>query len=407
MSAETSNPSLPQDAAAVVPVTHYLVILAISASHFVNDVMQSLLAALYPVLRAEFGLSFAQVGLMTLAMMGTASVLQPVFGHAIDRRPVAQSLALGMGSTMAGLMLLTFAGAYGGLLAGAALIGIGSAVFHPEASRVARAAAGRRYGTAQSLFQVGGNAGQAAGPLLAAFVVVPLGRLAVGWFALMAALGMAILVWVGRWHSAHRRAAAARPRPARPASRGMSRGYVLRVVAVLMVLVFSKNVYSSSITSYYTFFLIDRFEMGTQAAQVMLFLFLAASAAGVIMGGLLGDRFGTRMVIWVSILGALPFALLLPHVGLVATGVLSVLVGFIIASSFPAIVVYAQELLPGRVGLVAGLFFGVAFGMGGLGAAVLGLVADARGIGFVFQICALLPALGLLAVFLPRLDPLE
>jgi MFS transporter, FSR family, fosmidomycin resistance protein len=385
------------------PVTQYAVILAISLSHFINDVMQSLITALYPLLRAEFDLTFSQVGLLSLAVMGTSSVLQPVFGHAIDRRPLAQSLAIGMACTTAGLVFLAQTGVYAGLVAGAVLIGVGSAVFHPEASRVTRAAAGRRFGTAQSLFQVGGNAGQATGPLLAAFIVMPVGRVAIAGFAVVAALGIALLGWVGRWHAAHRRAAALRPAP--QVQSALSRRRVGWIVTVLMVLVFSKNVYTSSLTSYYTFFLIDRFDLPTETAQVMLFLYLAATAAGVMLGGLIGDRFGIRMVIWLSILGALPFTLALPYLGVTGTAVVSMLIGFIIASSFPAIVVYAQELLPGRVGLVGGLFFGAAFGLGGIGAAVLGRVADAQGIAFVFQICAFLPALGLLSVFLPRLSP--
>jgi MFS transporter, FSR family, fosmidomycin resistance protein len=382
--------------------THYLVILAISLCHLINDVMQSLLAAIYPLLQAEFALSFAQIGLMTFAFMGTASVLQPLIGLATDRRPVPQSLAVGMGSTLVGMVFLAFGTSYLWLLGGAALIGIGSAVFHPEASRVARAAAGGRYGTAQSLFQVGGNAGSALGPLLAAFIVVPLGRIAVAAFAGAALLGMTILAAVGRWHEGQRRAAARRP--AAPAESRLPRGRILLAIAVLAFLVFSKNIYTASISSYYIFFLIERFAISTQAAQLMLFLFLGAAALGVMLGGVLGDRFGTRGVIWFSILGALPFTLMLPHVPLVWTGVLTVVIGFVLASAFPAIVVFAQELVPGRVGLIAGLFFGFAFGIGGIAAALLGVLADARGIDYVYRVCAYLPALGLLTVFLPRLD---
>jgi MFS transporter, FSR family, fosmidomycin resistance protein len=382
--------------------THYLVILAISLCHLINDVMQSLLAAIYPLLQAEFALSFAQIGLMTFAFMGTASVLQPLIGLATDRRPVPQSLAVGMGSTLVGMVFLAFGTSYLWLLGGAALIGIGSAVFHPEASRIARAAAGGRYGTAQSLFQVGGNAGSALGPLLAAFIVVPLGRIAVAAFAGAALLGMTILAAVGRWHEGQRRAAARRP--AAPAESRLPRGRILLAIAILAFLVFSKNIYTASISSYYIFFLIERFAISTQAAQLMLFLFLGAAALGVMLGGVLGDRFGTRGVIWFSILGALPFTLMLPHVPLVWTGVLTVVIGFVLASAFPAIVVFAQELVPGRVGLIAGLFFGFAFGIGGIAAALLGVLADARGIDYVYRVCAYLPALGLLTVFLPRLD---
>ncbi|WP_442954467.1 MFS transporter [Pararhodobacter sp.] len=382
--------------------TQYLVIMAISMCHLINDVMQSLLSAIYPLLQEEFALSFTQIGLMTFAFMGTASVLQPLVGQFTDRRPVPQSLAIGMSATLAGLALLAQAQSYTWLLAGAALIGIGSAVFHPEASRVARAASGGRFGTAQSLFQVGGNAGQAAGPLLAAFVVVPLGRPAVGWFAALALAGILILGWVGRWYADVRREAAKRPAPKTTTT--LPRRKIILAVAVLAFLVFSKNIYTASIASYYTFFLIERFALTTPQAQVMLFLFLGAAALGVALGGVLGDRFGTRAVIWFSILGVLPFTLLLPYASLFWTGVLTVLVGFILSSAFPAIVVFAQELVPGRVGMIAGLFFGFAFGIGGIAAAALGVLADARGIAYVYEVCSYLPALGILTVFLPRLN---
>lgn len=398
--AETAGAGTQAPAAGAAP--HYLVILAISLCHLVNDIMQSLLAAIYPLLQIEFALSYAQIGLLTLAFMGTASVLQPLIGMATDRRAVPQSLALGMGATLAGLLLLAWGTHYLHLLSGAALIGVGSAVFHPEASRVARSAAGGRYGTAQSLFQVGGNTGHALGPLLTAFIVVPLGRVAVGAFAALALAGMAILAMVGRWHEGQRRAALARRQAEAPVSH--PHGKVMLALVVLIFLVFSKNVYTASIASFYTFFLIDRFALGTQEAQLMLFLFLAAAALGVIAGGLIGDRFGARTVIWFSILGTLPFTLAMPHADLLWTGVFSVLIGFILSSAFPAIVVFAQELMPGRVGLVAGLFFGLAFGIGGLAAAALGVLADARGIAFVYQLCAFLPLLGLLTVFLPRLN---
>jgi MFS transporter, FSR family, fosmidomycin resistance protein len=385
-----------------LPRTHYLVILAISLCHMINDVMQSLLAAIYPLLQEEFALSFAQIGLMSFAFMGTASILQPLVGMATDRRPVPQSLAVGMGSTLIGLVLLAFGTSYAWLLGGAALIGIGSAIFHPEASRVARAAAGGRYGAAQSFFQVGGNAGSALGPLLAAFIVVPLGRVAVGAFAAMALAGMTILAAVGRWHEGQRRAAAARP--AAPAETRLPRGKVVLAIAILAFLVFSKNIYTASISSYYIFFLMERFALSTQAAQLMLFLFLGSAALGVMLGGVFGDRFGARPVIWFSILGALPFTLLLPHVSLFWTGILTVIIGFVLASAFPAIIVFAQELVPGRVGMIAGLFFGFAFGIGGIAAALLGVLADARGIAYVYHLCAYLPALGLLTIFLPRLN---
>ena len=381
--------------------TQYMVIFAIAACHFINDVMQSVLSASYPLLHDEFNLSFTQIGLMSLAFMGTASVLQPLVGTITDRHPFAQSLTLGMGSTMLGLLLLANAPSYPFLLLGAMLIGIGSAVFHPEASRVARAAAGRKFGTAQSFFQVGGNAGHAAGPLLAAFIVVPSGRASVAWFALLALVGMAILSQVGRWHANHRRNSR---RQAPVTDHGLPRRRVVITGAVLAFLVFTKNAYISSISSYYTFFVIERFALPTQQAQMMLFIFLAASAAGVIFGGPIGDRIGTRAVIWVSILGVLPFTLALPYADLFWTGVLTVMIGLILSSAFPAIVVFAQELVPGRVGLIAGVFFGLSFGIGGIAAAALGLVADARGIAFVYQVCAFFPAAGILAVFLPNLN---
>ncbi|MCC5962380.1 MAG: MFS transporter [Rhodobacteraceae bacterium] len=379
--------------------TTWLVLVAISLCHMINDIMQSLLAALYPLLALEFDLSFWQIGLMTFAFQVTASLLQPLVGLVTDKRPMPQSLPVGMGSTLLGLVLLATAPNYAGLLAGAMLIGIGSAVFHPEASRVARLASGGKFGTAQSLFQVGGNFGSALGPLLAAFIVVPLGRPSVAAFALLAMLGMLILNRVGAWYGALARAQA--NGRGQVAGHGLSRRHVTWAIVVLAVLTFSKNAYTASLTSYYTFFLIERFDMGIVPAQQMLFLFLAATAAGVMLGGLIGDRFGPLVVIWGSILGVLPFTLMLPYMGLAMTGVVSVVIGLILASAFPAIVVYAQALLPGRVGLVAGIFFGFAFGMGGIAAAVLGVLADARGIIWVFQACAFLPLLGLLTIFLP------
>lgn len=380
---------------------HWWVIGGVSLAHMINDVMQSLLSALYPVLQAEFSLSFTQIGLMSLAFMGTASVLQPLVGMATDRRPVPQALAMGMAATLLGLIALAVGPAYGWLVLGAGLIGLGSAIFHPEASRVARAASGGRFATAQSMFQVGGNVGHAVGPLLAAFVVVPLGRLAVGAFAALALAGMALLAVIGRWHEAHRRAAAARPRLALP-DRGLSPRRVAVSLTVLALLVLSKNAYTSAMGSYFTFFAMDRFGVGTQGAQLMLFAYLGASALGVLAGGLVGDRVGPLTVIWVSILGVLPLTLALPHAGFGATIALAVAIGFLMASAFPAIVVFAQELVPNRVGLVAGIFFGLAFGVGGIAAAALGPVADARGIAYVFGLCAWLPAMGLLTVFLPR-----
>lgn len=384
-------------AASAAAVTAWSVLGAISLCHMVNDVMQSLLSAIYPLLREEFSLTYAQVGLMTFAFQVTASILQPLVGIVTDKRPMPKSLAVGMLTTFCGVALLSQAPSYGWLLVGAMLIGIGSSVFHPESSRVARVASGGRFGTAQSLFQLGGNFGQALGPLLAAFLVVPLGRPVIGWVALFALAGAAALWRVGAWAEGRRRAAKtlAAPAPRLP------RGRVVGAIAVLALLVMTKNFYTASLSSYYTFFLIEKFGVSAQMSQVMLFLFLGGMAAGVMLGGVIGDRVGALTVIWVSILGALPLTLLLPHVGLIPTGILSVLIGLVLASAFPAIVVYAQELVPGRTGMIAGLFFGFAFGMGGVAAALLGQVADARGIEFVYLLCSFLPVLGLATILLP------
>ncbi|WP_378941561.1 MFS transporter [Paracoccus sp. R86501] len=378
--------------------TTWGILLAISLCHMINDVMQSMLSAIYPLLRNEFDLSYAQIGVMTFAFQLTASLLQPLIGIATDRRPQPRSLPFGMSSTFCGVLLLAFATHYQMLLVGAMLIGIGSAVFHPESSRVARLASGGRFGTAQSLFQLGGNFGQSLGPLLAAFIVVPLGRPAVAWFAVAAALGASLLWRVGAWAEDRRKASAARPDTALR----LPRPVVMRAIAVLTILVFTKNIYTASMSSYFTFFTIEKFGLGTQGAQIMLFLFLLGMAGGVMLGGIIGDRVGPLTVIWVSILGVLPFTLALPHVGLQATGALAVVIGLILASAFPAIVVFAQELVPGRTGTIAGMFFGFSFGMGGIAAAALGLLADRVGIQTVFQICSVLPVLGLLTVLLPR-----
>jgi FSR family fosmidomycin resistance protein-like MFS transporter len=382
--------------------TAWTVLIAISLCHMINDIMQSMLSAIYPLLQQEFTLAYWQIGLMTFAFQGTASLLQPVVGLITDKKPMPRSLAVGMGTTFFGVLLLALAHEYWVLLMGAVLIGIGSAVFHPESSRVARIASGGRFGTAQSLFQLGGNFGTALGPLLAAFVVVPLGRPSVAIFSVAAMLGSAILWRVGTWAEGRRRAGvhkAAGPSP-------FSRRRVVMAIVVLALLTFTKNIYTASISSYYTFFLIEKFSLTTQQAQLMLALFLGGMAGGVMLGGLVGDRIGPLKVIWFSILGILPFTLALPHVGLAATGVLTVIIGLILASAFPAIVVFAQELVPGRTGLIAGIFFGFAFGMGGIAAAVLGVIADQKGIEFVYQICAYLPLMGLLTVFLPRMDRL-
>ncbi|MDH3309163.1 MAG: MFS transporter [Gammaproteobacteria bacterium] len=384
--------------------TAFPILAAISVCHLLNDMMQSLLPAIYPMLKSNYGLDFGQIGVLTFTFQFTASVLQPVIGFYTDRRPMPYSLPAGMGFTLAGLVLLAYAHNYPVLLLAAALIGIGSAVLHPESSRVARMASGGRHGFAQSLFQVGGNAGTAIGPLLAAFIVLRYGQSSVAWFSIAALLGIFLLVHVGHWYKDHGLArmkshvAKGREQAALP------RVKVMVTIAVLIALIFSKFFYMASLTSYYTFYLIDQFQVSIQSAQVHLFVFLGAVALGTISGGSLGDRFGRKTVIWISILGVLPFTLLLPHANLFWTGVLSVPIGFILASAFPAIVVYAQELMPARVGTVAGLFFGLAFGLGGIGAAVLGEVADATSIQTMFHVSAFLPVIGLLAGFLPHLE---
>ncbi|NNM71767.1 MFS transporter [Enterovirga aerilata] len=406
MSADTANAELlPPAAPRAVRQQDSLAlgaIAAISLSHCLNDLIQSLVPAIYPILKESYALDFAQIGLITLTFQFTASLLQPLVGMYSDRRPQPFSLAVGMGFTLAGLVLLAYAGSFWAILFAAALIGTGSAIFHPEASRIARAASGGRHGLAQSVFQVGGNFGQAVGPLLAAFIVVPRGQASVVWFSAVALLAIAILTAVGRWYRRHLAAAASRPRPSAP-HHGLSGRRVAWAMAILVALVFSKNFYSASLTSYYTFYLIHRFGVPVQTAQIYLFVFLGSVALGTILGGPIGDRIGRKLVIWVSILGVLPFALALPYVDLTWTVILTIPIGFIMASSFPAIVVFAQELLPGRIGVVSGLFFGLSFGMGGLGAAVFGELADRTSIEFVYQVSALLPAIGVVAILLPNL----
>ena len=380
--------------------TAWTILVMLSLSHMLNDTMQSVIAASYPVLKQAFALDYGQIGLVTMAFQVTASVLQPIVGIVTDRHPMPFSLAIGMGSTLLGLLLLSVAPSFGLLLLAVAMIGTGSAVFHPESSRMARLASGGRHGLAQSLFQVGGNSGSALGPLLAAFVVLPHGRASVGWFAGLALIGIALLTRVGLWGRERRKAHAA---AATRAGNGLERAVVVRSIAVLMLLVFSKNVYLASISSFYIFYLIETFQVSVREAQLYLFLFLFAAALGTLIGGPVGDRIGRKAVIWVSILGVLPFSLALPHVGLVMTAVLSVVIGLIMSSAFSAILVFAQELVPGRVGMIAGLFFGMAFGFGGLGAAVLGEIGDRTSIATVYAIAAWLPAIGVLTVFLPNL----
>jgi FSR family fosmidomycin resistance protein-like MFS transporter len=390
---------------AAVTGTVTAILLALSFSHMLNDTIQSLMPALYPFLKDGFHLSYTQIGLITLTFQLTASLLQPVVGLYTDRRPKPYSLAVGMGFSLSGLVLLSLASSFREILLSAALIGLGSAVFHPESSRVARMASGGRYGLAQSTFQVGGNIGSALGPLAAAFIVIPGGQGSIAWFSLIALLAIVVLSSVGRWYARqiahHLRSGAAKA----AVLHGLSSRRVKLSIAVLLALVFSKYFYLACLSSYYTFFLIHKFEVSVQASQLYLFIFLAAVAAGTFFGGPIGDRFGRKLVIWISILGMLPFTLLLPYTNLFWTGVLSVLIGMIMASAFSTIVVFAQELVPGRVGMISGIFFGVAFGMGGIGAAVLGKLADATSIDFVFRFCSFLPAIGLLTIFLPDIRP--
>src|SRR5258708_38108295 len=380
------------------------VLAGISISHLLNDTIQAVLPAIYPMLKSAFALTFGQVGLMTLTLQVTASLLQPVVGFLTDRRPTPYSLVMGMVVTLVGLLLLSRAPTFPMLLVSAGMMGIGSAVFHPESSRVARMASGGRHGVAQSVFQVGGNAGSSFGPLLAAFLIVPHGQASIAWCSAIALVAMIILWRIGGWYRDRLSAAAAAGPQAPHVSphAHMSNGRIGWSLAILGALIFSKYFYLSSLTSYYTFFLISKFHVSVQTAQVDLFVFLAATAAGTILGGPLGDPFGPKYVIWVSILGVLPFTLLLPRANVFWTPILTVVIGLILASAFSAIVVYAQELVPGRVGLISGIFFGLAFGVAGLGAAVLGQVADAWGIETVYRLCAFLPAIGLLAAFLPE-----
>jgi MFS transporter, FSR family, fosmidomycin resistance protein len=384
--------------------TTFSILAAISFCHLLNDMMQSLLPALYPMLKGSYQLSFGQIGLLTFTYQITASLLQPIIGMFTDRSPRPYSLAIGMGFTLVGLLMLAFAGNYYLLLLAASLVGTGSSVFHPESSRVARMASGGRHGLAQSVFQVGGNVGSAIGPLLAAFIVIPRGQSSVAWFSAAAMLGMFVLFNVGHWYKQHG-LARLKPRAAEAPSEGALKKRTMNIaIGVLLALIFSKYFYLASLSSYYTFYLISRFGVSVQTAQLFLFVFLAAVAVGTIVGGPLGDRFGRKYVIWASIVGVLPFTLILPHANLFWTAVMTVPIGLILASAFPAIVVYAQELMPGRTGTVAGLFFGFAFGMGGVGAAVLGKLADTYGITTVYQLCAFLPLIGLLAAFLPNVE---
>jgi FSR family fosmidomycin resistance protein-like MFS transporter len=379
--------------------TSFTVLFAIGFCHLLNDMMQSLLPAIYPTLKTQFHLNFAQIGLVTLAFQCTASLFQPVVGYFADLKPMPYSLALGMVSTLAGLLVLAVAPSYPVLLIAAMMIGLGSAVFHPESSRVARMASGGRYGLAQSVFQVGGNTGQAISPLTAALLVATYGQRSIIWYAGLALLAIVTLFNVGTWYKHHGLQRIKSHQSSRDS--GLPRNKIILSMTILLLLIFSKFFYLASISSYYTFYLIHSFGVSVQNAQVHLFFFLGAVAVGTLVGGPLGDKIGRKHVIWFSILGMLPFTLMLPYANLFWTGILSVIIGLVMASAFPAIVVYAQELLPGRVGMISGLFFGFSFGMGGIGAAVLGALADATSITYVYKVCAFLPAIGLLAVFLP------
>jgi MFS transporter, FSR family, fosmidomycin resistance protein len=386
--------------------TAFAVLAAISVSHLLNDTIQAVLPAVYPLLKSSFALTFAQVGLMTATQQITSSLLQPLVGHLTDRRPAPYALVLGMAMTAIGIVWLSSAGSFPMLLVGAGLMGIGSAVFHPESSRVARMASGGRYGLAQSVFQVGGNVGSSLGPLIGAFVVVPRGQSSIAWCALLATAAMAILWRVGGWYRTRTSG-----RITRKAEENVDQVGLLGAdkkvgwpIAILCALIFSKYFYLASLTSYYTFYLITRFHVSVRAAEIDLFVFLAAVALGTVIGGPIGDRFGRKYVIWISIFGVCPFTLALPYANLFWTPILTVLIGLVLSSAFSAIVVYAQELLPGRIGLISGVFFGFAFGVAGIGAAVLGAVADRAGIELVYKVCAFLPLIGALAAFLPD-DP--
>ena len=398
----TDLPAQRSDSRSIAEGTAFSIILALSFSHFLNDTMQSLVPALYPMMKESYGLSFAQIGLITLTMQVTSSLLQPMVGMFADYRPQPYSLAVGMGATFIGLLLLASAENFLVLLPAAALVGTGSAVFHPEASRIARMASGGRHGLAQSLFQVGGNIGSAIGPILAALIVIPKGQSSIAWFSSAALLAMLILVTVGNWY-----------RREHPSTRGRNRGATLHAglsrrtvgwsVAILMALVFSKAFYTASLGSYYTFYLIHKFDVSVEAAQFYLFAFLAAVAIGTLIGGPIGDRIGRKAVIWGSIVGVIPFTLALPYVDLLWTTVLTVVIGLTLASASSAIIVYALDLMPGRIGMVSGMFFGLSFGLAGVGAAVLGVLADLTSIDTVYRICAFLPLIGLLTALLPNL----
>jgi FSR family fosmidomycin resistance protein-like MFS transporter len=388
--------------------TTFAILVSLSICHLLNDMNQSLVPAIYPILKEAYHLDFAQIGLITLAFQFTASMLQPIVGMVTDKYPQPFSLPIAMCCSLVGLLMLSMVDSYELILLSAALIGIGSSVFHPESSRVARMASGGRYGLAQSLFQVGGSTGSAIGPLLAAFVVGARGQSSIAWFSAAALLAIAMLSYVSFWYNRHPAMEARRNRRAPAAAVSttgpLPRDKVILAMGIVLILLFSKNVYTASLSSYYTFYLIEKFQVSVQNSQLLLFLFLGSIAAGTFAGGPIGDRFGRKPVIWFSILGALPFTLILPYAGLWGTAILTVLIGLIMASAFSAILVYAQELMPGRVGMVAGMMFGFSFGLGGLGAAALGQVADWTSIETVYIACSFLPLIGLLTAFLPHVE---
>ena len=405
MQASATLEEAPSRAASWVQPTVIAVLLAISFSHLLNDTIQALIPSIYPLLRESYHLTFAQLGWITFTFQCTASLFQPLVGWTLDRKPLPHSLAVGMGLSLIGLLALSVANNFGLILLSAAMVGLGSAIFHPEASRVAHMAAGMRRGFAQSLFQLGGNAGTALGPLLAAIIIVSRGLGHIAWFSLLALVGVIVLWKIGTWQRNNYHRIVHKAHPAGHRHLALPRSKVILSLGVLVALVFSKYVYLTSLTSYYTFYLIDRFSVSIRTSQLFLFVFLFSVAVGTIVGGPVGDRIGRKRVIWFSILGVAPFSLALPHVGLVATAVLTVFIGMILASAFSAIIVYAQELVPGKVGTVAGLFFGLAFGSAGVGSAALGQLADHTSIEFVFAVCAFLPLIGLLTAFLPNIEP--
>ncbi len=385
--------------------TVYSILFAISITHLLNDMMQSVIPSIYPMIKNSFDLSFTQIGLITFTFQLTASLLQPFIGLYTDKNPQPYSLAIGMMFTLCGLVMLSFASSFLWLLVSVSLIGMGSSIFHPESSRVAHMASGGKKGLAQSIFQVGGNAGSAIGPLLAALIIVPYGQFYIIYFALAAVLGAIILIGIGKWYKSHLYLKQAKPvKVERSDMPVLSRKTVIRSLGILLVLIFSKYFYMASMTSYFTFFMIDKFQVTVQQSQLYLFMFLAAVAAGTIIGGPLGDRFGRKYIIWISILGVAPFTLMLPYANLFWTGGLAVIIGLILSSAFSAILVYATDLVPGKVGMIAGLFFGFAFGMGGVGSAFLGWLADRTSIEYVFKICAFLPLIGIITGFLPNIE---